>query len=100
LLEKSPNSGMNRGALAECYAHLAKALGPSHPEDALQQYNAAIELLEHLTVSDASNAQYRIALADALTNEARLYVRMAGEEGAHAMRLENWTKARSLYQRS
>ena len=91
---------MNRGALAECYAHLAKALGPSHPEDALQQYNAAIELLEHLTVSDASKAQYRIALADALTNEARLYVRMAGEEGAHAMRLENWTKARSLYQRS
>ena len=86
LLEKSPNSGMNRGALAECYTNLAKALGPSDPEDALKQYNAAIELLEHLTVADASNAQYRIALADALTNEARLYVRMAGEEGAPATR--------------
>jgi non-specific serine/threonine protein kinase/serine/threonine-protein kinase len=100
LLEKSPNSGMNRGALAECYSHLAKALGPGHPEDALQQYHAAIELLGDLTVSDASNTQYRIALADALTNEARLYVRMAGEEGAPATRLENWTKARSLYRRS
>ena len=28
LSEKSPNSGANRAALAECYANLAKALGP------------------------------------------------------------------------
>jgi eukaryotic-like serine/threonine-protein kinase len=100
LSEKSPNSSANRGALAECYTNLAKALGPSDREDALKQYNNAVELLEHLTAADSSNAQYRIALADALTNAARLYVRTAGQDGEPSTRLRNWTKARSLYQRS
>jgi tetratricopeptide (TPR) repeat protein len=104
LSEKSPNSSTNRGALAECYTNLAKALAPSHREsdrdDALKQYSKAVELLEHLTAADSNNAQYRIALADALTNSARLYVRMAGQDGEHATRVRNWTKARSLYQRS
>ena len=100
LSERSPNSSTNRGALAECYANLAKALGPSDREDALKQYSNGIELLERLTASDSSNAQYRIALADALTNSARLYERMAGHDGEPATRLRNWTKARSLYQRS
>ena len=54
---------------------------PSHREsdreDALKQYNDAIELLEHLTAADSTNARYRIALAEALTNSAQLYVRMA-----------------------
>ncbi len=100
LLEKSPNSGTNRGALAECYTNLAKALGPSDREDALKQYGNAVELLEHLTAVDRSNAQYRIALADALSNTARLYVRMAGQDGEPSTRLQYWTNARSFYQRS
>jgi eukaryotic-like serine/threonine-protein kinase len=100
LMEKSPNSGANRGALAECYMNLAKALGPGEREDALKQYNDAVELLEHLTAVDASNPRYRIALADSLTSTARLYVGMAGEDGEPATRLRNWTRARSLYQRS
>jgi tetratricopeptide (TPR) repeat protein len=101
LSEKSPNSGANRAALAECYTNLAKALGPpSDSEDALKQYDNAIELLEHLSAADASNAQYRIALADALTNAARQHVSMAGQDEGLSRRLGNWTKARSLYQRS
>ncbi len=104
LLEKSPNSSSNRGALAECYTNLAKALAPSHRksdrEDALKQYNDAIELLEHLTAADSTNARYRIALAEALTNSAQLYARMAAQDAEPSIRLQNWTKARSLYQRS
>ena len=80
--------------------NLAKALGPAEPEDALKQYNDAVELLEHLTAVDASNPRYRIALADSLSSTARFYVRMAGEDGEPATRLRNWTRARSLYQRS
>ena len=96
--EKSPNSSMNRGALAECYANLAKALGPRDSGDALKQYGNAIELLEPLTVADRSNAQYRIALAEALSDTARLYVRMASTDSS--TRLQYWMKARSFYQRS
>jgi len=100
LSEKSPNSGANRGALAECYVNLGKALGPSDREDALKQYNDAVELLERVTAVDASNTRYRMVLADALTTEARLYVRVAGQDPDRATRLRDWTKARSLYQRS
>jgi tetratricopeptide (TPR) repeat protein len=98
LLEKSPNSSANRGALAECYANLAKALGLSDREDALKQYAKGVELLEQLTGADRSNAQYRINLADALSNTARLYVSMAA--GEPVTRLQYWTKAKSFYQRS
>jgi tetratricopeptide (TPR) repeat protein len=100
LLEKSPNSNANRGALAECYTNLAKALGHSDREDALKQYNDAVDLLEHLVVGDSTNSQHRIALADTLADEARLYARAAGQAAEPATRLRNWTKARSLYQRS
>jgi tetratricopeptide (TPR) repeat protein len=96
--EKSPNSSMNRGALAECYANLAKALGSRDREDALKQYSNAVELLEPLTAADRSNAQYRIALADALLNTARLYAHNA--PGESSLSLQYWTKARSFYQRS
>jgi tetratricopeptide (TPR) repeat protein len=100
LSERSPNSGVNRGALAACYANLANALGPSDRDDALKQYIHAVELLEKLIAVDRSNAQDRIVLADALLNTARLYVRAAGEDGGPAARREYWTKARSFYQRS
>lgn len=100
LSEKSPNSGANRSALAECYTNLARALTPSNREEALKQYNDAIQLLERLTGADSSNTQYRIALADALTNSARLYVGLATQDGEPSARAQNWTKARSLYQRS
>ncbi len=100
LSEKSPNSGANRGALAECYTNLAKALGPSDREDALKQYTNALEPLEHLTATDTSNAHYRVALAEALSNTARLYERMAAQDGEPSARLQYWTKARSFYQRS
>jgi non-specific serine/threonine protein kinase/serine/threonine-protein kinase len=73
LLEKSPNSSMNRGALAECYMNLGKALGPDDRQDALKQYSRAVELLEHLTAADRSNARYRIALADAQSKTAQLF---------------------------
>ena len=99
LAQKSPTSSMNHGALAECYTNLAKALARREGNDALKQYNSAIELLEPLTANDRDNAQYRIALADALTNEAELYTQMAGQ-GEPATRLQNWTKARSFYQQS
>lgn len=98
--EKSPNSSTNRGALAEGYANLAKALGPSDRADALKQYGKAVELLEPLTITDKSNAQYRTSLADALANMARLYVRGTNEDSDSAMRVRHWTQARSLYQRS
>jgi len=100
LLEKSPDSNANRSALAECYANLAKALSPIDREDALKQYSDAVDLLENLAVADSSNAQPRIALADALANEARLYARAAGQADEPSTRVQNWTKARSLYQRS
>ncbi len=96
--EKSPNSSMNRGALAECYTNLAKALESGEREGALKQYSNAIELLDRLITADRSNAQYRINLADALANTARLYVRMAS--GDPSTRLQYWTKAKSLYQHS
>ena len=98
--KKSPNSSANRGALAECYANLAKALEPSNREEALKQDSNAIELLDRLTAADVANAQNRIALADVLSNSAQLYVRIAGQDGDPATRLQDWTKAKSLYQRS
>lgn len=98
-LEKSPTSITNRKSLAECYTNLAKALGTSDSADALTQYNNALELLEHLTESNRSNPQYRIALADALSNTAQLYVRMTGEDRSPSTRVQHWTKARFLYQR-
>ena len=98
LFEKSPNSRTNRGALAECYANLAKALETIDRSDALKQYANAIELLESLAATDHANAQHRIDLADGLSNMARLYVRMASQE--HSTRLLYWTKARDYYQRS
>lgn len=100
LLEKSPDSNSNRSALAECYTNLAKALGPSEREDALQQYNDAVDLLEKLAAADSSNPQRRIVLADALADEARLYARLAGQTVEPSTRLRDWTKARSLCQRS
>lgn len=96
--EKSHNSSMNRGALAECYANLAKALGPSDREEAFKQYNNAVELLAPLTTADRSNAQYRIDLADALSNTAQLYVRMTS--GEPSTRLQYLMKARSFYEHS
>jgi len=98
--DKSPSSSSNRSALAECYANLARALGPSDREDALKQYGNAVELLEHLTTADRSNVQYRIELADALAATARIYVGMAGKEKNPSTTLQDWTKAKSLYQRS
>ena len=44
---------------AECYVNLG-------------EYGKAIELLEGLTATDLNNAQYRIQLADARTQAARL----------------------------
>jgi eukaryotic-like serine/threonine-protein kinase len=100
LVKKSPTSTANRGALAQCYSKLANALEPRNVEDALKQYGNAIDLLESLTAVDRSNAQYRIAFADALSNAARLYVRSAGHAGDPLQRTEYWTKARSFYARS
>jgi non-specific serine/threonine protein kinase/serine/threonine-protein kinase len=100
LLEKSPASNLNRGALAECYTNLAQALGPKDRWDALKQYSHAVELLEHVSATDKSKVQYRIALADALSNAARLYVSMAGQGGAPSANLRYWSEARSSYQRS
>src|SRR5262249_51624264 len=98
--EKSPNSSMNRGALAESYASLAKALGPIDRDDSLKQYDNAIGLLEPLTVIDRSNVQSRIVLADALSNTARTYAAMAPHDGEPSARIRDGTKARSLYRRS
>ena len=100
LSEKSPNSSANRGALAECDANLAKAVGPSNRNDALKQYSNAVELLEHLITVDRSNAQHRIALADALSSTAWLYTRVAEQNGEPSARLQYWTNAKSFYQRS
>jgi eukaryotic-like serine/threonine-protein kinase len=100
LAGKSTNNSMNRGALANCYVNLAKALALSDRTDALKEYGNAIELLEPLTASDPGNARYRISLADALSNTARLYVRTAEQSKDSSTNLEYWTKARSFYQRS
>jgi eukaryotic-like serine/threonine-protein kinase len=100
LSEKNPDSSLNRAGLAECYANLAKALEPSNREDALKLDSNAIEVLEHLTVADVTDTKNRIALADALSNTAQLYVRIAGQDGAPAMRLQDCMKAKSLYKRS
>jgi len=100
LSEKSSASYANRGALAECYTNLGKALAPSDSMDALRQYGKAIELLEPLTVADGANAQYRISLAQALANAARLCARTASAEGDVSLRPQQWIKARTFYQRS
>lgn len=100
LTEKSPNSISNRGALAECYVHLGKALAPIDRDEALKQDNNAIDLLDRLTAGDRSNAKYRITLADALSNAADLYARIAGQLQDSAARFHSWTKAKLFYQRS
>src|SRR5262249_52389969 len=41
LAGKSPNSSMNRGALADCYANLAKAIASENRKDALHEYDNA-----------------------------------------------------------
>jgi tetratricopeptide (TPR) repeat protein len=89
LYVKSPDNTANRGALAECHNNLGEVLASSHPSEALENYGKAIELLEKLTVTDPNNAQYRIRLAGAVTNAARIN---AG--------FEQWSKACSLYRRS
>jgi eukaryotic-like serine/threonine-protein kinase len=99
LSERSVASNENRGALAECYANLGKALEPGGAEDALQQYSKAVDLLEELTATDKSNRQHRIVLEDALASAARLYTRMAVTKDANVS-LERWTNARSLYERA
>ena len=98
--KKNPNSSMNRGALAECYTNLGKALALSDPDDALKQYSSAIALLEPLAASDRSNAHYRLALADALSSTGRLYAHLAEQEADASARLHHWTEAKSFYQRS
>lgn len=97
---KNPNSFSNRGSLAQCYVNLAKAIGPNDRDDALRQYNNAFELLEGLITADQSNAKYRITMADALSNSARLYVSAGEQNGDASVRIQYWTKARSLYQRA
>ena len=77
LSAKNLGGNANRGALAECYTNLGKAVAPRNREEALQHYSKAIDLLERLTIADVNNAKDRIRLADALANAARLYARMA-----------------------
>lgn len=100
LSEKSPNSAANRGALAACYTNLAKSLPTGEREDALKQYSHAIELLEPLTSSDRSNAQYRIALANALSSIAQLYMHMADQDEDASTHLQFLIHAKSSYERS
>jgi tetratricopeptide (TPR) repeat protein len=100
LSEKSSASNTNRGALAQCYTNLGKALAPRDSSDALRQYGKAVELLEPLTAADEANAQYRIALAEAFANAARLYASTTSAAGDVSLRLQQWTKARMFYQRS
>ena len=45
--------------------------------EALENYSKAIELLEGLTAADAANAQYRVRLAGALANVARIHAGLA-----------------------
>ena len=98
--EKSPNSGVNNSALAQCYANLAKALVTIDRDDALKQYNSAIELLERLGGNDRSNSQNRINLADALSNMGRLYMQMGEPDGDRPTRVRYLTRAKSSFQRS
>ncbi|HKW98816.1 MAG TPA: protein kinase [Bryobacteraceae bacterium] len=101
LAEKNRASRTNRGALAECHTNLAKALAARDSMDALTEYGKAIALLDPLSATDHANAQYRIHLADALTNAARLYARMASANNtALSLRLEQASKAQTFYQRS
>ena len=100
MASKSPNNSMNRGALANCYANLAKALALSDRTEALKEYGNAIELLEPLTAADPGNARYRISLADALSSTAGLYARAAEQSKDTSAGIDNWTKARTFYQRS
>jgi hypothetical protein len=69
---KSPGSRANRVALAECYANLARAVAADRPADGLKDYGKAIELLEGLTAADPKNAQYRLQLASAKKEAARV----------------------------
>lgn len=90
-----------RGALAESYANLGRALGPSRAAEALECDAKAVALLEPLAASDSQNAQHRIRLAAALTNAARLHVRLAANNSEPvSSRVRHNTTARSFYQRS
>jgi tetratricopeptide (TPR) repeat protein len=99
--EITPGSSANRGALAECYTNLGKALVRVDAAEALRQYDAAIALLDGLIVRDPNDAQNRKRLADALAGEARLYTRIASERSSSvSKRREEWERARSTYRRS
>jgi len=98
LSERSPNRSTNRGSLAECYTNLAKALESVNAEDAMKQYGNAIDLLDHLIAAYRQNVRYRIALADALSNTARLDAHIASKEPT--ARLRYWTNAKTLFERS
>lgn len=100
LAEKSPGSSTNRRALAESYSSLASALARTQRDEAVKEYNNAFALLEALSGVDQNNTQYRIAMADILSNTARLYVRLARQTSGAPRRQQAWTKAKLLYQRS
>lgn len=101
LSEKNPASNANRGALAECYANLGRALTVGDPADALRQYNKAVELLNQLMAAGVNDGQNRMRLADVLANSARLRVRLASQTSStDSIRLQEYAAARSLYQRS
>jgi len=87
--EITPGSNANRGALAEGYTNLGKALAQVDSADALRQFDNAIGLVERAMAADANDAQNRKRLADALAGEARLYARS-----------RQFDKAWPLYQRS
>ena len=55
-------------------------------------------MLQRLTGENQGNVQYRIALADALSNAARFYALIAAQNGKSAT--QDCTKAKSLVERS
>jgi hypothetical protein len=81
--------------------NLGQAVAPGNPSEALALHRKAIELLESLTAQDANNAQHRLRLANAMTNAARLHVRLASRtKEPSRFQYEQWSEARSLYIRS
>jgi hypothetical protein len=76
-------------------------VAPGNPSEALALHRQAIELLESLTATDANNAQHRLRLANAITNAARLHVRLASRTGESSrFQFDQWSEACSLYHRS
>ena len=101
LFSENPGNTANLGALAECYMNLGQAVAPGNPAEALEFQRQAIKLLESLTAADPNNAQHRLRLANAITNAARLHVRLAARKGEPPrFQFEQWSEARSLYHRS